>query len=260
MPERIIGQKWKVHNFQTVAERVPQDGELMCVRHPDQPDTTVPLMGNGKSDIAALYEKIISPPVSDLGVWTTPYSNGQVLFDSTWAPYKYHNTGIKLEDATTYNIIISAMAGSITGETNINSNNLIPVLLNGDGTLFAHIIDASQIIGCTMTMKAFYNFRAQFSKESENENMLFLNSLLDISLGTVTLTSWPSADRKTAALSNWEAQFYQNAGPAVAPVFIPAEKNLYIGVGLPEGSSEPPNCSARMLVKVERLRGVEASV
>jgi len=52
---REIGQKWKVHAYTSVADKVPQDGEMMCVRHPNDPEVTIPLMGNGIATVAKLY-------------------------------------------------------------------------------------------------------------------------------------------------------------------------------------------------------------
>ena len=52
---REIGQKWKVHDYTAVADRTPQDGELFCIRHPNAPDVTVPLIGNGIATIATLW-------------------------------------------------------------------------------------------------------------------------------------------------------------------------------------------------------------
>jgi len=265
MAEKIIGQKWKVHDFETVAGKIPHDGEMMCIRHPDNPNVTVPLMGNGRWNVAALYDMLAKPggdngetECSCAGRWDTPYSNSQVAFDSSWVPYKYHNTGIEIEDAATYNVIISAMGGSMTGATSGSHNVPIPVLLCDGGELYAHIVDDA-VDGGTLMMKAFYSFRCQYSSENDTENMLFMNSLLDIALGTYHNTQWPSVDRKTAASNSWDNQMAQAAGPAASPIFVPKGKKLFIGVGLPEGESKPPDCSARLLVKVERLRGVEAS-
>ena len=55
--ETTIGQRWEVYDFARVSDRVPQNGEVVCIRHADWPNHIISLTGNSLSTVGVLYGK-----------------------------------------------------------------------------------------------------------------------------------------------------------------------------------------------------------
>jgi len=57
----VIGQKWKVYDFNNVKRVIPKKGELICIENtPDFDNQVIDLMGNGDANVEELYKTWMS--------------------------------------------------------------------------------------------------------------------------------------------------------------------------------------------------------
>ena len=71
---QIIGQRWEVYPFADVSGSVPQEGELVCICHPNWPDSVISLIGNSSSAVVELYDRWLATQHPVVGV--VPPANG----------------------------------------------------------------------------------------------------------------------------------------------------------------------------------------
>jgi len=210
----------------------------------DRPSLELP---GGKKETLAFEADLLT------GVWATPYINSEFLLNDSFSPDIAVDTGIELEDAAQYRIIISAMGGSTTGNIASLSNFMLPVVLNSDGTLHSHLLQSPS--ESYLMIKGIFEFRWQESDEGDGRTMIFASTLGDAIMGTVRATNAPNMNRLDAMIFDFDSTIMANDGAANVPIIIPTGNKLRIGFMLPQGADAPPNCNARMLLKVESCRG-----
>ena len=244
---------------------------------------TVATVNNLSSRVTGLETKVPAPPSkegsfclntfvdnagnakygwNDFGIWTTPYSNSNVIFNNTWVPGTIINSGVRLEDATQYNIIISAMGGSITGDPD-GMNILVPVILDNTGAFFGwgRLIDENNIVnGHALLNKMLLNFRYQQSAEGDGNTMYYVNNFADMVLGSMSFLMAPGTTRLNAVMGSLHKEIAQIEanGMANIPTIGTDNKELFIGFSNIAALNSPPTANARFLIKIERLRGQEA--
>ena len=210
----------------------------------DKPSVELP---GGKKETLAFESDLLT------GVWAKPYINSEFLLNNSFSPDMAVDTGIELEDATQYRIIISAMGGSTTGNSASLSNFMLPVVLNSDGALHSHLLLPPG--AANLMIKGIFEFRWQESDEGDGRTMVFASTLGDSIMGTVRATNAPAMNRLDAMLADFDSTITANDGPAEAPMVVSTGDRLRIGFMLPREADAPPNCDARMLLKVESCRG-----
>jgi len=212
--------------------------------------------GNGNGTSCSCPEPV--EPITS-GLWKTEY-NERVKFNSSFPIIGIIQTGVFLRDATTYKIIVSAMGGSITGDTLSKHNCLIPYFMDtATGELY-ELMDIDNFESMSLLFKGLFEFRWQESDEGNGETMYYANTLLDTSPGTISYSYALDADRK-AALNDWNRNIAYVAGVANHPHFLPTGTEFELCFTQPRITNVPtlaPTCDAKVLLKVEALKMQES--
>ena len=178
------------------------------------------------------------------------FEDNQVLLNSAW-PGMF-DPGIPLVDGATYEVIISAMAGT-TGTQAVLGNWLVPVILNSGGTQLGYI-GTLPSSGITILDRLLFTFRYQeraVALTSANKSIA-LNTIGD-TVGSVKYGTAINVDADAASIS---ASTYPTLNSSfVFRQTVAAADQLRIGFVTAGGGL--PNANLRMLVKVtERLSSV----
>jgi len=191
-------------------------------------------------------------PINTPGMPQRVFNAENMSFNAAWPSAL--DTGVELQDATTYTVIISGMSGT-TGSTGTTANNLLPCILNGDGTVFG---TSGFFVASSYAMSGLSNLYIQFRVQMRpvasdlSRSSFLLNSTVQ-QFGSVNYTRGLNMDLDSAlrldpGASNGPVRDFPTGVPQFAHrQEIETSNRLRLGFNRGAGTT---TCNMNMLIRV----------